>query len=192
MRPRADAAISRRDALRALGALGVLALAGCAPARIVLGLYDRPAEDGPAGAERTLAAFADTVVPGLDPALPDRTRVYRDPSYPLARYRDYFVADLNRRAGERTAGRAFAALAAAERAHVVSAGLAAGGVTGDLYAGAVFLTQIALYAGIYDDEAGCALIDYPGGGRPLSAAEQGLPRPERFFAESRSPTGNPA
>jgi hypothetical protein len=100
------------------------------------------------------------------------------------------VADLDRRA-TRVGGRAFALLAPPDRHAVVLSGLRARGVTGHLYTGAVFLTQVALYAGIYDDEAGSPLIDFPGAGRLSSVEERTWPATDESFRPGPARAGNP-
>ena len=172
--------------------VGALALAatGCAPARLVL-KTDRPRpEPGPTGAEATLRAFALTVVPGVDAADPHLVRVYADPSYPFARCRTFFLSDLDRRA-RRVGRRPFALLAPAGRHAVVADGLAAGGVTGRIYGGAVFLTQVALYAGIYDDAAGSPVIGFSGAGRLVAADVRTWPASPALFHSGPALAGNP-
>src|SRR5262245_119241 len=172
--------MNRRHFLGLLAGAAGLALAGCAPARLLLQLdRPRPAE-GVRGRDATLAAFALTVVPGIDPGHPHLARVYGDRAYPFARARDFFAADLDRRA-LRLRGASFTALDPAARHDVVADGLATHGLTRRIYDGAVFLTQIALYAGIYDDAGGCTLIDWPGSGSFPTFDEHANPLDARFL-----------
>ena len=180
---------SRRRFLGLLAGAAGLALTGCAPARLLLRLDGTRAADGAEGRDATLAAFALTVVPGLDPATPHLSRVYGDRAYPFARCREFFVADLDRRA-RRLHGARFARLALPARHAVVADGLAARGITRRVYDGAVFLTQIALYAGIYDDQAGCALIGFPGGGT-LPSFDERAASPALTFLAGPAIGGNP-
>jgi len=190
MAPAVPVSMERRRVLGWMVAAVAVAATGCAPARLLL-RTDRPRpENGATGAEATLRAFALTIVPGVDPAAPDLARVYRDPSYPLARFRSFLVADLDRRAG-RLVGRPFALLAPRNRHAVVLSGVRAHGVTGRLYTGAVYLTQVALYAGIYDDAAGSPLIDFPGAGHLVSDEERTWPATEALFRPGPARAGNP-
>lgn len=139
---------SRRQALRLMAALvPVVAAAACAPARIVLRAYPAEFKGESSRAQATLEAFVCTVEPGAIADVTGAARTLQDRYYPLARYAGYLASDLDRRAS-RTYGHAFSDLACSERATVVTAGLSAGGVTGKLYAGAVYLTQVAVYAGL--------------------------------------------
>jgi len=139
---------SRRQAIQTIAAvLSAVGAAACAPARILLGAYPAEFKGNSARTMATLAAFVCTVEPGACPD-PARTALtLQDAYYPLARYAAYLASDLDGRANHGYR-RPFAALSCAERAAVVASGLAAGGVTGKLYSGAVYLTQIAVYAGL--------------------------------------------
>jgi hypothetical protein len=182
--------LSRRSFLGLLVGAAGIALTGCAPARLLLAL-DRPRPAaGLNGRDGTLAAFALTVVPGIAPDHPHLTRVYGDRAYPFARARDFFVADLDRRA-RRLEGAVFARLGPEERRAVVADGLAARGITRKVYDGAVFLTQVALYAGIYNDAAGCALIDFPGGGSLPTFEEHARMADATFLPGPAAVGGNP-
>jgi hypothetical protein len=139
---------SRRHALRTLAAvLPAVAAAACAPARIVLRAYPAEFKGDSARTKATLVAFVCTVEPGAsaDPACAERA--LQDPAYPLASYAGYLASDLDERAN-RAHHCPFTDLSCDDRAAVVASGVAAGGVTGKLYAGAVYLTQIAVYAGL--------------------------------------------
>lgn len=145
--------MSRREAvLRLTGALAALGMAGCVPARIVLHLYPDMYHHDDALCRRVFAAFTRTVVPSASADDPNLTRAYVDPAFPLARYRGYFASDLCQRAMRVGGVRTFDRLDAKRRHAVVAAAAADRGMTGRLYRGAIYLTQIALYAGIYDDD----------------------------------------
>ena len=98
------------------------------------------------------------------------------------------VRDLDARAGER----GFDRLPEAEQRRIVLAGMEARGPIGRIYRGAVLLTQVAFYASIYDDAAGCPAIDWPGAG-PLPAPEElTYPHPEAFLGLAGGADGNPS
>ena len=75
---------------------------------------------------------------------------------------------------------------------MVESGLSADATTERLYRGAIFLTQIACYAGIYDPEGGCPLIQFDGGYGVRGLDATTYPEPERFLARSVTRDGNPA
>ncbi len=139
---------SRRRALRTLVAvLPAVAAAACTPARIVLRAYPAEFKGASSRTQATLEAFVCTVEPGASRDVAGAARTLQDPYYPLARYAGYLASDLDQRAS-RCYRSSFTDLACAERAAVVASGLSAGGVTAKLYSGAIYLTQIAVYAGL--------------------------------------------
>jgi len=182
---------SRRQALRTIAAvLSAVGGAACAPTRILLGAYPSEFKGHSARTQATLAAFVCTVEPGASPD-PARTALtLQDPYYPLARYAAYLASDLDGRAN-RGYHCSFAALSCAERAAVVASGLAAGGVTGKLYSGAIYLAQIAVYAGLgFSDSTPLHLetVSRDNPARGMTSFTDAAPR----FPRSLSPTGNPA
>src|SRR5574341_301375 len=88
--------LSRRDALRYLGALAGGLAAACTPVRIVLRDYPRRFETDAALTERVLRAFATAVLTEADPDAPHLVRALGDPAYPFAAYRAFFAGDLAR------------------------------------------------------------------------------------------------
>ena len=186
---RNPAHIDRRAVLGRLFQLSVaLTAAGCTPVRYVLHLYPETFDGTDAG-DRVLAAFAHTVIPGL-PWDARAFRALKDETLPFHRFAGFLAADLDQRA-RRAFDQDFVSLAPPRRTEVVAQGLGRGGTTGQLYAGAVFLTQLACYAGIYDEAGGCPLIEFHGasGFRGLEATT--FRNPERFFAEPATEDGNP-
>jgi len=181
--------LTRREALRAMSLVAAGLLGGCTPARIVLHCYPDEFSLRPGPADTELAAFADTVVPGITPLSDVGTRVFADERFPLHRVRAYFASDLRRRARGKNAG-SFNELPRAARESVIHEGMRAGGMRGRIYRGAVYLVQVAAYAGIYDD-TGCSLIDFDGGESLVAFDQQTYPEPERFLAVQLSADGNP-
>jgi len=72
----------------------------------------------------------------------------------------------------------------------VADGLSADRLTQKLYTGAVFLTQVALLAGIYDDQAGAPLMNFDGAYQFRGLAAVSYPNPERFLPSALTATGN--
>ena len=100
-----------------------------------------------------MRAFTAAVIPGFDPGTTDPARALLDHRYPFAKYAPFFASDLSRRAAQRFAGSSFASLDLAQRTAVIMEGLEGDATTRKLYRGAIFLTQVAIYAGIYDGDA---------------------------------------
>jgi len=184
-------AISRRTALRKLGLVGsALAAVSCTPLKVVLRWYPTEFDVDHDRVDRILAAFVDAVVPGVRSQRRDPTRHLFDPRFPLHSHTGYFAADLCSRAQDRTGNPAFERLTRQLRTRVIADGLAADPTTSRLYSGAIYLTQIASYAGIYDDRDGCATIKWAGRSRPAPANDQTYPRPHDFLAHEVGVRGN--
>jgi hypothetical protein len=184
-------AMGRRAALRRLGAILLAAgTAGCTRDMILGIVYPEAGGLEPDSVRARLTAFVATVVPEL--AAPERiARLFQDPSLPMAEFNHVLVADLERRTRERAGHDRFDRLAPRERAAVVTEGLAAGGIPGRLYNGAVLFTQVMVYAGLGSDDGSCALIGFEGPFHFRGRAAQTYPDPQRFLARAITPDGNP-
>ena len=73
---------------------------------------------------------------------------------------------------------------------MLRAGLGADSITRRLYEGAIFLTQIAVYAAIYDDR-GAGLIGFEGANAGFAAEDLTLAGPRSYLPASRTNDGNP-
>lgn len=182
--------MTRRAALKSLGAVMGGAVAGCTPARLALHVYDHNFETDARLTERTLDSFVETIVPGAGGAPEERTRVFSDPAYPFAGYRAYFASDLCRRAAALRGGSRFHTLSHADRKRVVREGLGADSITRRLYEGAIFLTQVATLAGIYDDE-GVGLLGFEGANAGFPTEDLTYADPVSFLPVARTGDGNP-
>jgi len=183
--------LSRRDALKKLSVLGVATLAaGCTPARIVLHGYPQQFHTDAGLVDRVLAALAETILPDAGKDAGALARPFYDERFPLHTYREFLASDLCARARARYGTPRFDALSLSERACVVQDGLAADKTSEKLYSGAIFLAQIAFYAGIYDDDAGCAAIEFDGRFRPPPFSELTYANAEEFLAEEIGVNGN--
>ncbi len=184
-------AISRRKALGMLGlTAGALAVTGCTPVKVVLRWYPVEFDEDIDRVKRVLAAFVDAVVPGVGPRQNDPTRHLFDPRFPLHLHTGYLAADLCRRARDCLGSPAFEFLSGEERAQVITEGLGADPTTARLYAGAIYLTQISSYVGIYDDSDGCPTIGWEGRYRPRSWTDLTYPRADEFLANELGVRGN--
>lgn len=181
--------VTRRDALRRLGALTAGLATACTPLRIVL--HDYPhVFDAEEESERVLRAFVLTVIPEADAGDPNLARAFGDPELRYAPYRGFFVSDLCRRSQTRTGEAAFERLSLAERTAVVRDGLRADATTARLYTAAILVAQASYYAGIYDDARGCPLIGFDGAYQFRGIETITYPDPERFLSWSATRDGN--
>jgi hypothetical protein len=188
-----DPRLDRRAALRRLAVLGAgLVASACAPMRVVLHLYPEDFDESPELTRLILGGFVTAVIPGASEDEPNLTRALTDPAFPLARCAGYLAADLCKRSAGQFGTARFDALDVARRTEVIKAGLSEGGTTSRIYNGAIFLTQIAYYAGIYDDDRGCPLIEWEGRYRFRGLEATTYPNPGRFLARALSADGNPA
>ena len=186
--------ITRRQALRRVGLLGagfgVGLAAGCTPLKIVLHAYPRRFDEDASLVDRTLAALAETILPGTDQEPHELARALRDERYEIAEYGNYLAADLSDRSRRLYGTKSFEALGLAERERVVSDALSSDRTTCKLYSGAIFLTQIAFFAGIYDDEAGCSFIEFDGKYRLRPLDELTYPDPHAYLTSAVTESGS--
>lgn len=183
--------MTRRRAVSVLAALAGGALVGCTPLRLALRSYPARFERDPVVKDRVLRAFVDAVVPGCRPDDPDLARALVDPELPFARYAAFLAADLCRLAESRH-GATFPELTRSQRVAVVREGLRGDATARRLYDGAIFLAQLSCFAGIYDDERGCPLIEFEGTYRVRPRSELTYRSPERFLARPVTRSGNVA
>ena len=189
--PRARNAMGRREALSRMGLLSTALLAaGCTPMQIVLRLYPEEFDESQYR-DNILRAFVLTVIPGAAQSDPNLIRALIDEDYPLASHSGYLASDLHHRSRSRF-GRSFDQLGPDQRTEIVMQAVASGGTTTRLYTGAIFLTQIAYYAGIYDPAAGCRLIGFDGRYRFTGIQATTHPDHARFLATTLTTTGDPA
>ena len=148
-----------------LGAMTVMlggVLAGCSTLSLVLGTYpDKYDHDGNLR-EFMLAMFACTIIPDAQPDEPNLTRVFNDDFYPFHEYSGYFLSVLAGTSEDLYGHDAFHLLDQDGRTRVVEECLAKGGPAGRLTTTAVFMAQFSYFGGIYDDDRGCSLIEFPG------------------------------
>lgn len=180
---------------RVLGAMALAiggSLTGCSSLRIVLHSYPDAYDHDPELRSRLLTAFVRTVVPDATGDEPHLTRVFCDDFYPFHSYCGFFLSDLADTTRYLVGHDDFARLELTDRTAVVERGLQKGGSTGRLYTGAVFMAQLSFYAGIYDDERGCPLIEFGGangGRRPNTMVRAEI---AGHLAPTLTTDGNPA
>jgi hypothetical protein len=154
--------LSRRSFLHGALLLAGGAAAGCTPARAILGLYHHRFDDDEELVDAYLRAFVLTVIPGASSDAPHLTRIFTDPAYPFAEHCGLFTSDLARRSASLHGTDRFDRLDESARMAVVRDALGSDAITAELYRGAILVAQVAFYGSVYDDTAGCAMIDFPG------------------------------
>ena len=86
----------------------------------------------------------------------------------------------------------FHLLSPSERRRVIQHGLDGGRLVRRLYAAAVFIAQVGTFAGIYDDDRGCSLIEYPGRNQLLNWSRMSYQDlPDLYAADATCPGGQP-
>jgi hypothetical protein len=184
--------MTRRTFLGALTMLLGGALAGCSTLSLVLGTYpDKYDRDGNLR-EFMLAMFVCTVIPDAQPDEPHLTEVFGDDFYPFHEYSGYFLSVLAGASQDLYGHDSFHLLDLESRTKVVESCLDKSGPAGRLTTTAVFMAQFSYYGGIYDDDRGCALIDFPGandGYRPNTMSRNEI---SNHMARETTTDGNPA
>jgi hypothetical protein len=189
--PENHAGLSRRAALAQLSLVCAGLAVACTPVRFLLHDYPREVDLDGDLTSAVLLAFALTVIPGAPADDPNLIRAYGDSRLPFARFRIFFAGDLCRRAQEQFGAPNFVALTEPQRIRVIQAGLDGDAGSRRLYQGAITLTQVAFYAGIYDDRAGCAMIGFDGAYRFANRDRLSYNDPEDLVPAGTTPDGNP-
>lgn len=183
--------MTRRSFLGALTVMLGSALGGCSTLNLLLHNYpDRYDHDGGLR-DRMLSKFVGTVIPGARPDEPHLTRVFEDEFYPFHKYCGYFLSELADTTRELYGHDRFDRQDLAGRTAVVERCLRKGGPAGRLATSAVFMAQYSFYAGIYDDDHGCPLIDFRGANDGMQPNTMSLAEVESHMAENMTTDGNP-
>ncbi len=171
--------ISRKEFLKQFSMASALLFAACTPAKILLKAYPEEFKNDPELRERVLRAFVTAVVPGTEINNPDLVRIFEDEYYPFHSYCAFFASDLCNRSSNLFSEERFDRLTVAQRTKVIADGLEADATASRLYRGAILMTQVSFYAGIYNSEKGCPLIDFHG-------ANMGFTPEEMYYPNSGS------
>jgi hypothetical protein len=159
--------------------------------RMILNLYPRRFRTDSMIQDRMLRAFVSTVIPGADEHHPDLVRMYSDTYYPFYPYTGYLVYDLARRSRALFGIEALYRLDGTQRTAVVEAALSADDTTARLYRGAMLMAQVSFFAGVYDPDHGCSLIDFPGKNEGFSTRSLTYPEACRYLGTEVTNDGNP-
>ncbi len=183
--------VSRRTVVKTMGAAFLLTMIGCSPVKFIVGAYSKRYEDDRVLADAFLTAFVEAVVPGVDTSDKDFTRMFRDDYYPFVKFRAFFLNDLASRTTDRFHHDRFHKLTIAERTMIIQDGLKADATVQRLYRGAILMAQVSAYTSPYNDERGCALIDFHGSNTGFTPEEMFYASPQTFMAKEITQTGNP-
>ncbi len=160
--------------------------------RMIANLYPRRFRADLGLRDRILRAFVVTVIPGADEVDPHLVRMYSDTYYPFYPYTGYLVYDLARRSRVLWGTEAFNSLDPERRTAVVENALSGDETTARLYRGAMLMAQVSYFAGVYDPDHGCALIDFPGKNNGFPREAITYPDAWRYLGEETSTDGNPS
>ncbi len=183
--------ISRADFLKRLFLLSGAAWTACTPLRIALKTYPDRFDADHELREKLLQAFVAAVIPGVPLDATHSTRMLTDDFYPFHSYCGFFTADLAQRSMKLYSHDRFDQLSIEQRTQVIQHGLQADATTARLYQAAIYMTQLSFYASIYDDKAGCTLIDFHGTNAGFPAAEVCYTNREMPLAQEATSDGNP-
>jgi hypothetical protein len=122
-----------------------------------------------------LRSFADTVIPDCHEVSEKYLRAYFDDGLPFHRVRRLFLSRLKRTALARYST-PFPDLGRAAREETLEAGLQHGHTTRKLFHAAIFLTQVSVYCGLYEEGSRSDYIGFEGPlTRPLDVTEWHYP-----------------
>ena len=186
-----DALMTRRQLLCRGGVLVAGLVSGCTPLRLAFHAEPAPFSGEGGATDRVLAAFVRAVAPRADGSDAELTRVFADRAYPFAAYRSFFAEDLCRRSESRFGTKAYDSLAKDARARVIEDGLEDDPVARRLYRGAIFLAQVAVYSGIYDDARGARAIGFDGANQGFPPEALTYRAPGWYLPVASSADGNP-
>lgn len=182
--------ISRLDFLKQISLLMGFVAVGCSPVRILLKSYPKKFDADAELVDRILRAFVLTVVPGAEARDPNLTRIYKDEFYPFHSYCGFFASDLSSRGENLFGEHRFDRLSLEQRTRVIEDALEADATVVRLYRGAIFMAQVSVFAGIYDDDKGCSLIDFHGSNSGFTTDEMCYPDCSPLLAHETTSDGN--
>jgi hypothetical protein len=182
---------TRREFSKMLFAGAALGIASCSPLKAVFKAYPAKFDRDTGLDDRLLLAFVQTVVPGCDAKDPNAIRIYRDEYFGFSKYLGFFTSDLASRSNRLFGTEQFETLSQSDREKVICSGLDDDATISRLYRGAILMAKASIYAGIYDDSAGCPHIDYHGRNNGYSDDEMFYPNAQQYFAPPITKDGNP-
>ncbi len=181
---------SRRDILKISLCLGLGTVLGCTPIRILTNNYPGKGQYTEDDTRKTLCAFIKAVIPGVDAENSEAIQVFYDSQFPLAKHRGYFVFELDRQTKHRFGQVHFFELSPEQRTEVLSRGLGSGPIIKSLFNGAIMLTQVAFYAGLYNEKERCSAISFEGKNYGFPADQRFHHDVHKYLSTELTPNGN--
>lgn len=178
---------TRRELLKGLSIAALVGLASCTPVKYILDPKPKRYRDSKT-LDRTLRAFVTAVIPGAPLDEPNLVRIYTDDYYPFAEYAAFFANDLDSKATNNY-NCEFASLTIAERTTIIKQGLQGDATTSRLYHGAIYMAKVSFFAGIYDAQKGCPMIEF-NGASSFTEGEMYYENPQQYFAYEITTDGN--
>jgi hypothetical protein len=158
---------------------------------MILNLYPKRFRVDVGLQDRLLRAFVTTVIPGADERDPYLVCMFHDTYYPFYPYTGYLVHDLAKRSDALMGNEAFDGLDTDQRTTVVEDALSADDTTARLYRGAMLMAQVSYFAGVYNPDHACALIDFPGRNNGFSREHLTYPDASKYLGDEATADGNP-
>jgi len=182
--------ITRHEFVKEISIIAAGLLGGCTPLKIVFNAFPERFSNDTNLCEQMLRSFVTAVIPGAVEDDTNLIRIFRDNYYPFCEYCDFFVSDLAARSANLFGDDQFDRLTQKQRTAVVRDGLDGDATLKRLYQGAIFMAQVSYYAGIYDDEKGCPLIDFQGSNYGFAEEEMYYTNSSLYLAPGATSDGN--
>lgn len=173
---------TRREALVALSFLGFTA--SCTPIKVLFA--DRKPEEYTY--DITLRAFMETIIPGISSDSPNLTHIFSDPYFPFAPYKEILAEDLDRTSFKEYKVERFYNLDLEKREQLVCSKLKKSRITQQIYFGALWLTQLAVYTGINNPDGACEIIDF----KCMDSKTDSYANPISYLGKPATINGNPS
>lgn len=172
---------NRRQAVSAIASLMVTS--ACTPLKVLF-TNKKPVEKA---YDRTLKAFSEAIIPGIQTEDPGLTDIYYDPAYPFAPYIKMFTAALDKASVKKFNSEDFSELSMERREAIVEEMLSKGGIIKQFSIAALFLIQLSVYTGLYNSAGICELIDF----KCMDSETESYPDLSKYSCDPRTRDGNP-
>src|SRR5690606_3960313 len=182
--------ISRLNFLKWASLLTVSVLTGCSQIKYLTGSYPDKYKIDSDKNDFILRSFVITVIPGADENDPDLTKIFNDDYYSFKSFCGFFISDLCSKSKELFGTEEFHLLNETKRTFIIEQGLNDGAMMKRLYTAAIVMAQVSYYSGIYNPDAGCKLIDFPGTNSSYSEDEMFYQDTAKYFANEITNNGN--
>jgi len=174
-----DRSVSRRRFIYSMGML--FAINACTPFKLLIGN-----SSGEKDVKKTLFAFMNAVVPGIDDNYRKGISFYYDPEYPFHKYLSVFISDLHLHARKSYGRNRFDQLNLHQKQELIrnrSRDL----IIGNLYSGAIWFTQVIIFTGMAHPEGKSDILNFEG---PYTRQNYSYDNPEEFLGNNLTENGN--